>query len=317
VLDRLGAVAVRDWDPNEWQAYCIELLTVHYGVRVQIFPDRVNGDGGLEAYVADEGIAFQCYAPESPFGVAEQTAKQKAKIRTDTKKLLDKPDQTQQLIGEKNEIREWVLLTPTFEDKSLVAYAGTRATKVREDAAEQSWCAPEFRISIHDDSLFAVARAKLTGVQANLLVPVSEPVDVANMREVGDVAATLDDTLETKFGADRSVASRPQLLAQYRDETLADYFRGKVEMARLSREAGSVHQTVVECAEFVFSGLASSIAESDDRPLIVVKLIREQLSALIASRLPHLGSDLCARLARFYVASWWIECPLQFEVADA
>ncbi|MFE6965659.1 hypothetical protein ACFVAJ_11110 [Agromyces sp. NPDC057679] len=306
----------RDWDPNEWQAHCTELLTIHYGVRVQIFPDRVNGDGGLEAYVADEGIAFQCYAPESPFGVADQTAKQREKIRSDTKKLVDKPKQTQELIGEANQIREWVLLTPVFEDKALVAYAGTRSVKVRLEAAEHSWCSPDFRISIHDETLFAVARAKLLGAQSNLVLPVSSPVDVSVMRASGEIERTLDDTLRMKFGADQSVAVRPQLLAQYTDETLGDYFRGKIEMARLLREAGSVHQSVVECAEFVFSGLASSIAESDDRPLIVVKAIREQLTALIASRLPHLGSDLCARLARFYVASWWIECPLQFEVAN-
>lgn len=309
-------MGIRDWDPNEWQAHCVELLTVHYGVRVQIFPDRVHGDGGLEAYVAEEGIAFQCYAPESPFGVSQQTTAQRGKIRADTKKLVDKPKQTQELIGETNQIREWVLLTPAFEDKALVAYAAARALDVRKDAAGHSWCADGFRISIHDDSLFAVAKAKLLGAPANLIVPVSEPVDIDALRAAGEVAPTLDITLESKFGADRSVSTKPLLLAKYKEETLSDYFRGKVEMARLLREAGTVHQIVVECAEHVFSGLASSMAESDERPLIVVKYIRDQLSALIASRLPHLGRDLCDRLARFYVASWWIECPLQFEVVD-
>ena len=60
-------MSTRDLDSNEWQAYCLELLTIHYGVRVQTFPDRVNGDGRLEAWVSDEVTAFQCYAPESPF----------------------------------------------------------------------------------------------------------------------------------------------------------------------------------------------------------------------------------------------------------
>lgn len=312
----LSAVSQRDWDPNEWQAHCLELLTVHYGVQVQCFPDRVNGDGGLEAFVADGGIAFQCYAAESPFGVADQTAKQKEKIRADTKKLIDKPDQTQKLIGGTNTIREWVLLTPAYEDKALVAYAGARSIQVRNAAEEHTWCSPDFRISIHDESLFAVARAKLLGAQSNLILPVSDPVDVSVMREEGKFERTLEDTLDTKFGADKSMASRPMLLAQYKDETLADYFRGKVEMTRLSREAGTVHQSVADCAELVFSGLASSIAESDDRPLIVVKSIRQQLVALLSSRLPHLGSDLCERLARYYVASWWIECPLQFEATN-
>lgn len=316
-LARLSAVGERDWDPNEWQAHCTELLTVHYGVRVQLFPDRVNGDGGLEAFVADEGIAYQCYAPDSPFGVADQTAKQREKIRADTKKLIDKPAQTQELIGGTSQIRQWVLLTPAFEDKALVQYAGARSIDVRTQAADYSWCSSDFRISIHSDNLFAVARAQLLGAQSNLLVPISTPLDVESMRAAGEVEATLDDTLETKFGADPSVVSRPLLFAQYKDETLSDYFRGKIEMSRLAREAGSVHQSVTECAELVFSGLASSIAESDDRPMIVVKSIREQLSGLIASRLPHLGPDLCIRLARYYIASWWIECPLQFEAADA
>jgi hypothetical protein len=262
------------------------------------------------------GIAFQCYAAESPFGVADQTAKQKEKIRADTKKLIDKPDQTQKLIGGTNTIREWVLLTPAYEDKALVAYAGARSIQVRIAAEEHTWCSPDFRISIHDESLFAVARAKLLGAQSNLILPVSDPVDVSVMREEGKFERTLEDTLDTKFGADKSMASRPMLLAQYKDETLADYFRGKVEMTRLSREAGTVHQSVADCAELVFSGLASSIAESDDRPLIVVKSIRQQLVALLSSRLPHLGSDLCERLARYYVASWWIECPLQFEATN-
>ena len=60
-------MAGRDWDPEEWQVHCQDLLLAQYGVRVQIIPDRDSGDGGLEAYVSDESIAFQCYAPEDPF----------------------------------------------------------------------------------------------------------------------------------------------------------------------------------------------------------------------------------------------------------
>lgn len=308
-------MAIRDWDPNEWQAHCLELLAVHYGVRVQVFPDRVNGDGGLEAWVADEGIAFQCYAPESPFNVAQQTEAQRVKIRVDTKKLMDRPLETQALIGASGKIREWVLLTPAFEDKALVVYAAKRSAEVIANAA--SWCHPDFRISIHDESLFALARAQLLGVAQNQLVAVSQDIDLEGLRASGELLPTLDQTLVTKFGADSSIASQPALLDRYKDETLADYFRGKVELARLSREAVSVHRVVADCAELIFSRLSLSIAESDERPLIVVKTIRSELSAVLKSRLPQLGEDLCERLARYYLASWWIECPLQFEVADA
>lgn len=313
----LRGVTSRDWDPNEWQAHCLELLTVHYGVRVQVFPDRMQGDGGLEAFVSDESTAFQCYAPESPFGVAQQTEAQKNKIRADTKKLIDKPERTQKLIGEDCRIRQWVLLTPAFEDKDLVAYANSRSMTVRDLAAAHSWCAQDFRISIHDETLFAVARAKLMGAPSNRILPASNPVSVGALRASGVLTKTLDDTLNTKLLADPKIALSPQLGARYREETLADYFRGKIELNRLLREAASVHRSVTDCAEIVFTRIARSIAESDNRPLIVVKAIGDELASLIEARIPGLGRDLCMLLARFYIASWWIECPLQFEVANA
>lgn len=315
-MGTLKIVQPRDWDPNEWQSYCVELLTAHYEVRVQIFPDRVHGDGGLEAYVADEGIGFQCYAPDSPFNVGAQTEAQRTKIRTDTKKLIDKPIQTQELIGPGNEIRQWVLLTPAFEDKSLVAYAGKRAVEVRNAASEDSWCSDDFRISVHDDSLFAIERARLYGVPSNQVTAISQPIDIGALRATGQVPDTLDAILDTKFQADPTIAARPQTLVRYRDSTLADYFRGQVEMTRLRRDAGAIHEAVAECAEVIFSGLILSIAGSDARPLVLVNEISENLSSLIAARVPGLGQGLCNLLARYYIASWWIECPLEFEVED-
>jgi hypothetical protein len=284
-------------------------------VRVQVFPDRVRGDGGLEAWVADEGIAFQCYAPESPFGVAQQTEAQRNKIRIDTKKLMDRAELTQDLIGAASQIRQWVLLTPSFEDKSLVAYAARRSAEVIAHAA--SWCHPDFRISIHNETLFAEARARLLGVNPNRIAAVSTQVDLDALRASGEIISSIDETLVMKFGADSTVAARPSLLNDYKEETLADYVRGKTELARLSREAVSVHRVVGECAELIFSRLSLSIAESDERPLVVVKTIRSELFSAMKTRLPQLGDDLCERLARFYVASWWIECPLRFEVANA
>ena len=311
----LKSVTARDWDPNEWQAYCQELMVVHYGVRVQLIPDRAQGDGGLEAFVADESIAFQCYAPESPFSLAAQTDAQKEKIRADTKKLIDNPNRTKQLIGAGCSIREWVLLTPTYEDKSLITYANTRALSVIRLAGGADWCAPRFRISVHDDSLFAVARSKLLGTQSQLLQTATDPVDPSDLRASGFVGGSIEDTLDEKLAADPRIAQRPKLLAGYKDETIADYFRGQTEMTRLSRDVASVHRSVLECADIVFSGLSRSLAESDERPFIVVGGIRDNLASILRSRLPNLADDLVLVIARYFIASWWIQCPLQFEEA--
>lgn len=315
---RLGSITVaeRAWDPNEWQAYCQDLLTVHYGVRVQLVPDRGQGDGGLEAYVAEEGIAFQCYATESPFSLEAQTTAQRGKIRTDTKKLVDHPQRTIGLIGTGRTIREWVLLTPAYEDKALVVYANQRSIEVRRLAEQQTWCDPQFRISIHNDSLFAVAKAQLLGGRDGRITLVSPRVDLNELRQTSDYEFSVEATLDAKLVADLTLAQSPRLLGLYKDEVLKDYFRGGAELLRLAREVPSVHRSAYECADIVFDGLARSLAGSDARPAIVVGEIQEELRRTMEARLSSLSIDMIVLLSRYFVASWWIQCPLQFEVAS-
>lgn len=307
-------MAAREWDQKEWQAYCEELLTATYGVRVQLVPDRGQGDGGLEAYVAGESTAFQCYAPEKPFSLDAQTTGQRNKIRTDTNKLLDHPDRTQRLIGAGRTIREWVLLTPSFEDKALVMFANERSLEVRRLAITQAWCDPEFRISVHDDSLFSVARAQiLTEHGARRLSIASPRVDLDQARDSGHLDLGIEATLDEKLIADSNLARKPHLRGSYKDEVLQDYFRGGVELERLAREAPSAHKTANECADIVFGGLARALAEAEGRPTVVVGGIQESLRGTLEKRMPGLTPELIILLARYFIASWWIQCPLQFE----
>jgi hypothetical protein len=307
-------VTERAWDPNEWQSYCQDLLTVHYGVRVQLVPDRGQGDGGLEAYVADERIAFQCYASESPFSLDAQTTAQKGKILTDTKKLIDHPERTTGLIGTGRTIREWVLLTPAYEDKALVIYANKRSIEVRRLAALQAWCDPDFRISIHNDSLFAIAKARLLGGYDGKIALASPRVDIEALRVAADYEPGIEATLDDKLVADLNLAQSPRLLGAYKEEVIKDYFRGGAELSRLAREVPSVYRAAHECADIVFDGLARSIAESDARPVVVVREIQAELRQIMEARLSSLSVDLIMLLSRYFVASWWIQCPLQFEV---
>ena len=168
-----------------WQAHCQELLTTHYGIRVQIIPDRDGGDGGMEAYVADDGTLFQCYVPDNPYTVTQQTESQKAKIRTDTKKLLDDPARIVRLIGAGNKVTQWVLLTPAFESAALIEYANTRSARVFGLAELLDWRGDTFRISVHDDSLFAAARAALAGTGTAPLGVGTPAVDLDRLRDTG------------------------------------------------------------------------------------------------------------------------------------
>lgn len=305
----------RNWDPNEWQTYCQELLTTHYGVQVQLVPDRDRGDGGLEAYVASLATAFQCYAPDNPFTVGSQTDAQMDKIRTDTKKLIDQPERTIRLIGQGNVINEWVLLTPAYESKRLVEYANTRASAILSKRDSNPWCGETFRISIHDDSLFPIAKAALFGIRRNELSIESDPIDVSRLRGIGQIPEGIEKVLNDKLIVDPRLAASPQMLERYLDANLRDYFRGSQELERLSREVPSVHRAANKCAEIVFDGLARYLAEADGRPIVVVGSIEDKLKDVLTTEVPGLRVDLVMLLARYFIASWWVQCPLQFDAA--
>lgn len=307
------ALLDREWDPNEWQAYCLELLTVHYGVHVQPIPDRDRGDGGLEAYVANESTAFQCYAPENPFTMNLQTQAQIDKIRKDTKKLLDEEDRTCDLIGAGQVINQWVLLTPAYESKRIIEYANKRTTQILERAVVPRWLGDEFRISVHDDSLFAAARNTLTGSRRHRLSIATDATDLDKMRNQNKIPTGIEKTLTDKFVVDPQLRASDRKLAGYLDANLRDYFRGAQELDRLARDAPSAHRELIKCSEVIFGGLARELAMAEERPTVVVGAIEAKLTNILEKEVPGFGLDLNSLLARYFIASWWVQCPLEFD----
>ena len=147
------------------QAHCQELLTTHYGhTSSKSSPIEMAATAGWKPTSPTTGTLLQRYVPDNPYTVTQQTESQKAKIRTDTKKLLDDPARIVRLIGAGNKVTQWVLLTPAFDKRCVdrvCQYALGQGVRTRRVAGLA--CGDTFRISVHDDSLFAAARAALAG----------------------------------------------------------------------------------------------------------------------------------------------------------
>lgn len=306
----ISDVGPRQWDPLEWQAHCEELLTMRYGVKVQLIPDRTNGDGGLEAYVATDGVAFQCYAPQDPLTIEAQTTGQKTKITKDTQKLIDNSKKTCGLIGKGNTIVEWVLLTPAFDDKSLIVHAHNRAASIRLAAHEHDWCHPDFRISVHTDRLFAAELASLASVKPDVL-GLSDTSNAPRTESEDD--EPFEQKLRQKLIVDPGLAQRATRVERYVEETLTSYFRGASELERLSRDAPTTFRAINDCAGIVFEKIASAFLESDDKPLVVVGGLRDDLARKLRLQAEGLQQPLAELLARYFIASWWLQCPLYLD----
>ena len=70
---------------------------------------------------------YQCFAPQDAFTVQAQTDAQKRKIRDDIYKLVSKPEETVELLGEGYRITRWVLLTPELRQLYFVTCSESAA----------------------------------------------------------------------------------------------------------------------------------------------------------------------------------------------
>lgn len=305
-----GDMPVRDsWPPEEWQEHCIGLLVMKYGTNVQPVPDRVRGDGGMEAYRLDDRVVYQCYAPQDAFTAGLQTAAQKKKIYDDTSKLTDDPARTRALLGPGYKVRRWVLLTPEYDDKDLISYARQRSETLR--TALPAWCCPTLEIVVFNDrEYFTAELAKLYGTTASIYLNVPEPDEGEALESVG---ADVAEKVRAKLRTDSSLAARPDNLEAYLHETLMDFVYGSRQIDALESQFTVTSTAVHRTARQVFKTLQRLMIANDGGPSGVQALTDRFSSRL--QEIPGLPSSTCDELARFFVAKWWVDCPLNFRVS--
>lgn len=297
------------WDGGEWQSHCRTLLAMKYGENVQFVPDRDRGDGGLEAYRLDDGVVYQCYAAQDAYDVGALTEAQKRKIRLDVKKLTDDPVKTADIIGRSTLIKRWVLLTPYFDSKELLIYARKKSREVREGNPCPSWCHDEFEIVVASDDEFSAQKAQLHGPgTAGLELSLPDPAPETVSSQAPDLASRLHPKLEI----DPVLGESPEYLSAYSDELILDYIRGGQQLEVLTLGYSLSAEIVNRRAKATFRSLTRLAAGSPGTGPEMVTSLTGKLAEDLRSSAPTLSPILCEELARYFVAAWFVECPLRF-----
>lgn len=297
------------WDGKEWEAHCRELLAIRFGHDIQFVPDRVHGDGGMEAFRLDEGVVYQCYAAKDAFTNQQLTNAQKRKISDDTKTLCNKVDQTQEILGKAYRIRRWVLLTPEFDDKDVIKHARKVEQEVLADPRPE-WCHDDFRIVVTTD--FETFPDELRNLGNHSASRIRLAVEAPSAEEaVNAVAPELIEKLRGKLRVHPMLDRHPEELESYSRETLMDFVYGKRQLDALEDRYGATYSAVQKRARNSFRSLARAMAATDGGPS-GVQLIHMKLSDGLETELPSLPAETCDELARHFIADWLINCPLRF-----
>jgi hypothetical protein len=119
----------RRWEGKDWEHFSLRLVQERHGAaNVQLVPDKVRGDAGLECFTLD-GCCYQSYAPQEVSDTAKAASSMKLKAYRDLKKLKSNESDIGALLNGLV-VKRWILLCPFLDDKSVVEYVGGKAKEI-------------------------------------------------------------------------------------------------------------------------------------------------------------------------------------------
>lgn len=140
------------YDGNSWEAlFQLIFKNKHGSDDYQEMPAS-PGDYGIEGFVGNTGVAFQCYCPERNYEQDELYEKQRDKITRDIGKLKTYEKEIKARIG--NElIARWTFITPEINRNKLLKHARDKEAEAR--SWNLSILSPDFKILLHDAEFYA------------------------------------------------------------------------------------------------------------------------------------------------------------------
>jgi hypothetical protein len=294
----------RAWDPDGWQVFAFRLVQLrHKPQNVQIVPDAVRGDAGIEFFSTD-GCLYQCYAPEEVTDVGKAASAMKEKGRRDLNKLVKSQTVIQRIL-QNLQVERWILLCPFLDDKEVVAYVRGRGVLIKGQGL--SFLADNFEALVQSQDDFIteleLLRHQSLGVPIRIESPSDEAVD---SRAAGEINHHLTEKLSRAFpGASSAVVE-----ARIREHVRAHLIRENA-LETLSVEHAILWERAVRCLEAeerrMIAVGAGSGAPSDQ---LIESINRIEQS--LRTDLPDLTKSTITEIATGTISDWLIRCPLDF-----
>ena len=297
---------VQQWGPDEWESFALSLLQERHGhLEVQRVPATHRGDLGIDFYCTSASVIYQCFAVEEPVDISTRAKRQKDKITTDLKKVVDSPAVVAKLFHGVP-LTKWVLLVPLQDSKDVNLHCAKKTLDMR--ALNLSHFDATFEVCVHDQGYFPGGALK------------------SAMSALTNVNLKVEAPTQKQLAAWR--AGSPDLLVN--------------ATTKLSKRAapGSVHDAVVNCVEVFLSGnalldalrtsapdlhekVASAIATQSKRlgfvgptggPIAnnIISNELDTLTSAIKGAAPTLSDDNAQQIALGTLSDWIMRCPLDF-----
>lgn len=298
------------WDGDSWQAYCDTLLALHHRDAYQTVPAADRGDCGIEGHSTDgQGCAYQCYAADPEISIAERRKRQVAKITETVGTLVRSRDRLAQVIGE-HTINQLIFLFPRHDSADVNAHLHRQEARLRTEASTNGMTCIAADVVLTVWTIpphLEAERTELERVGATLArlpdVQVTDAEKEQYRQEAADALPRAQEKLGRRFGQTRA----PELM----EITIEDLLIGSQQEAAL-QDLPDLYERYERLKRTEQRNVRRMSAEGTTSGLTLDGLI-DRLRGQITAEVPGVHSGDAKTLAAGTLASWLVECPLDFQ----
>jgi hypothetical protein len=296
-----------EYDGNEWERKVKHWLRLRYpDGSFEEVPAAHHGDFGIEGF-SRNGIAYQCYAPQSSLKVADLYENQRTKITDDIKKFIERKTELSRLFGNVV-IKSWWLIVPQHRSGKLVQHATKKAKEVLQ--ASLPYVSPDFYIHIATADDFAVEReaAIRKGVEALRLN--CDDVHQAHIQEWAGNNDAFTNILDRKIKA-YSGELLDEKVRELREQWIGSFIKAENLLKKLQATAPDIWEEFRGIKQRREGKLFLKYNKNSAPSQVLDQTIAELKSELV-DKVPNLGSDQADDIAVGTVSEWLHRCPLNF-----
>lgn len=299
--------AVQIWNPDDWEAFALNLLQSRHGVlNVHKIPAAHKGDWGIDYYCTSDAVAYQCYVPREPIDIVTRAERQKKKITTDTSKIVENATDVSNLFLNKP-IKYWRLIVPLHDSKDVNLHCANKTQQMR--GLNCPHLDKDFELGIDDLTSFsqgAVAGGMAGLATLKLSIPHPTQDELAQWQAgSADLLANATHKLLKRAGA-KGVQDAVA-------EATKSFLHGKSVLDALRSNSPDLHERIIGAVANRSRRLSLAGPHGGPTPNLVLNAEIDHLTNAIKTAAPNLSDDVVEQIAMGAVSEWIMRCPLDFE----
>lgn len=298
------------FDGDSWEDLCQIVFKRKYGDDNYQEMPASPGDFGIEGFIKNKGIAFQCYCPDKLYTQKELYEKQRDKITKDLGKLKKYEADIKKRIGE-GEIMEWVFLTPHINDNELLKHAQKKQSDLI--GLNLSIISPEFKVILKDADFYSkeINEVQLASGHKVMFLTEIESLESNDSESLSDYEMNISRKNKKRctFNGELNVHKHSKLnILTAKKWTDGDSFLRQIE-----KDASEVYFQIIRVISQYEDEVEEMCITWQGNAEDLVSRIKNELGVRIGEAIPALGEAERYRIADQVTSKWLALCPLDIE----